>query len=468
MKNYSSSYVQQRVSSALVSARLELAKRELARRTRTQSVHSDDMFFDFLTKATKEYVWDRMHQVYIRKQLQRIERGEINKLILELPPRHGKSEMVTVRWPIYRMVQDPTTRVIVGAYNQTLATKFTRKSKRIAADFLNIATDRNAAHDWETINGGGMLAVGVGSGVTGHGAHLIMIDDPVKSREEAESRVYREKVWDWYRDDLYTRLEPGGAIVLTMTRWHTDDLVGRILKSEDADQWEVVRVPALAEENDPLGRAIGEALWADRYDADKLAAIKKVLGVYSFEALYQQNPRPKEGKLFKEPTFYDKLPESYRIIGGVDTAYTASTKANKTAVWIAAMAPDKRCYILYVESWQKEYDYTVKRLAQLQAKYKCRFAIESNGPQKVIVDMIEKEKIRVDRVYPQLDKYARSQESAAAWNRGDILLPREGAWVDDYIRVMTDFTGVDDPEDDEVDATNNAYNRYTRSASLKV
>lgn len=469
MRNYNSLSIAQKVSSALVQAKIELAKRELAKRTGSKTVESDDRFFDFLCKTTPEYVWDKAHQIYIRKQLQRIEDGEIKRLILEIPPRHGKSEMVTVRWPVYRMLNNPSLRAIVGAYNQSLAAKFTRKSKQVASQLLNISTDRNAAHHWETIQGGGMLAAGVGSGVTGHGADIIMIDDPVKSREEAESRVYREKVWDWYKDDLYTRLEPGGSIVLTMTRWHTDDLVGRILKSDDADKWEVIRVPAIAELNDPLGREIGQALWEERYNIEALMEAKRVLGVYSFEALYQQNPRPKEGRLFKEPFFYDKLPEGYRIIGGVDTAYTESTKANKTVVWIAAMTPDKKCYVLYVETWQREYDYTVNRLKVLQDKYKCRFAVESNGPQKVIADMLSNsQKVKIDRVYPATDKYARAQETAMAWNRGDILLPREGDWVQPYIDVMNNFTGVNDKEDDEVDATTNAYNKYTKSASLKV
>jgi predicted phage terminase large subunit-like protein len=167
--------------------------------------------------------------------------------MLFLPPRHGKSELVTVRYPIFRLEQNPELRVIIGAYNQQLAERFSRKGRRVARQRLSLSRERATAGEWETEAGGGIRAVGVGAGVTGLGADLILIDDPVKSREEAESQTYRDRVWDWYRDDLYTRQEPNCAIILVMTRWHEDDLAGRILASEEGPSWRVVRIPALAE-----------------------------------------------------------------------------------------------------------------------------------------------------------------------------------------------------------------------------
>src|SRR6185369_2890471 len=204
-------------------------------------------------------------------------------------------------YPVYRLRLDPALRVVVGAYNATLASKFSRKARRIAlAAGVALSDERTAVEDLETTAGGGMRAVGVGGGITGQGGDLIVIDDPVKSREEAESEVYREKVWSWYTDDLYTRLEPGGAMILIMTRWHMDDLAGRILASEGAAKWTVVNLPALAVENDALGRAMGEALCPERYDEAALEAIKSEGGMsaYSFAALYQQDPRPRDGNMF--------------------------------------------------------------------------------------------------------------------------------------------------------------------------
>lgn len=244
--------------------------------------------------------------------------------MLFVPPRHGKSELTTVRYPAWRLERKPTTRVIVGCYNSTLAEKFSRKARRICNERMALSRDRVAVSDWETEAGGGLRAVGVGSGVTGQGGDLIIVDDPIKSREEANSQAYRERVWTWWTDDLYTRLEPDAAIVLILTRWHMDDLAGRILASEDAPNWTVVSLPAFAEANDPLGRSEGEALCPERFDERDLAEIKAVQGS-SFEALYQQRPSALEGSIFKREwwRYYREAPRFSRIIQSWDTAFKA-------------------------------------------------------------------------------------------------------------------------------------------------
>jgi predicted phage terminase large subunit-like protein len=173
----------------------------------------------------------------------------------------------------------------------------------------------------------------VGTPPTGFGFGWIFIDDPIKKREEAESEVYREKVWDWYTDDLYTRLEPGGKMVLTLTRWHHDDLAARAIASEP-DRWRVLKLPALAEENDPIGREVGEALWPERFTAEALQRIKGVQsgesGAYAFEALYQQNPTPREGAFFKvsQLEILPAAPANLKTVRAWDLA--ASTKGDYT------------------------------------------------------------------------------------------------------------------------------------------
>jgi predicted phage terminase large subunit-like protein len=281
----------------------------------------------WLRDASPRWDWDAAHLRLIQAELARVTVGLGDRLMLFLPPRHGKSELVTVRYPVLGIERRRDFRVIVGAYNQALAERFSRKARRIAAGRFALANDRNSAAEWETPDGGGVRAVGVGGGVTGLGADLILIDDPVKSREEAESRTYRDRVWDWYRDDLYTRQEPGCALILVMTRWHEDDLAGRILASEEGPRWRVVRLPALAESeaeyaawaerqlsmvnSDPLRRAEGEPLWPDRFNQQALHRIKTALGARSFAALYQGRPLPAEGGLFKREWFklVDVLPE---------------------------------------------------------------------------------------------------------------------------------------------------------------
>ena len=279
-----------------------------------QKVRND--FGLWLPRINPSWHWEWPHLVYTREQLDKITTGEIDRLMITEPPRHGKTEMVTVRYPVWRLERDPDFRVIVGAYNQTYANTFSRKARQIALRRIPLSTTRRAAESWQTTGDGGLRAVGVGSGVTGSGGDLIVVDDPVKSREEANSGAYRERVWSWWKDDLYTRLEPGAAMILIMTRWHEDDLAGRILASEDGPNWTLVNLPAEAEADDPLGREIGEALCPERFNLTELERIKRVLGSWSYASLYQQRPLPAEGGLAKRTwftNFVTQVPEGYTI-----------------------------------------------------------------------------------------------------------------------------------------------------------
>lgn len=285
---------------------------------------------DWLPRVSPSFNWTYPHVRYLVGHLDRVTSGEINKLLIEMPPRHFKSETCTIRYPIYRMARDPKLRVIVGAYNQTLADRFSRKARRLAREVLNLDRERRAVDEWETEQGGGMRAAGVGAGVTGGGADLIVIDDPVKNREEAESVTVRDRVYDWFTNDIYTRAEPNAAFVVIMTRWHKDDLIGRILVSEDGPNWIRLRLPALAEPDDPLGRQEGAALCPDRYNEAALAAIRVVMG-RDFSALYQQSPQNREGGSFKEShfVFVDAVPAEARRVRWWDKA--SSLKGDYTA-----------------------------------------------------------------------------------------------------------------------------------------
>lgn len=272
--------------------------------------------------------WDWSHVRYICEALERVTRGETRRVMIACPPRHGKSALVTVRYATHRIVRDPTTNVIVAAYGAELASTFSREARRLAQHSdVELDETRQTAADWRTVQGGGMRAIGVGGGITGHGADLIVIDDPMRSREDAQSERQRDRVWDWYRNDLYTRLEPDGAIILIMTRWHTDDLAGRLL-AQDADAWEVVNLPALAEDDDPLGRAPGEALCPERFDEAALEGIRDEIGTWSFAALYQQHPLPDEGAMARREWFRVGRPPdnpNVRRVRAWDLAATAQS-----------------------------------------------------------------------------------------------------------------------------------------------
>lgn len=266
----------------------------------TREAASD--FRNWLGEVSPELRWDWPHLRYLQTRVEQVIAGTVKRLALFMPPQHGKTEQVTIRLPAYSLEQNPKMRVIVGAYNQTRANKFSRGTRRIVRQRLPLSRERKSVAEWETEHGGGYLAVGVGSGVTGNPGDLIIIDDPIKSREEAESEAYRDRVDEWFRQDVYSRKSADCRIVLIFTRWHEDDLWGRLSKLPNAAEWEVVCLRADAEEDDPLGRAIGAPLCPDLHSAAELADNRLTMGS-AYESLYQQRPVKREGELLKRLWF---------------------------------------------------------------------------------------------------------------------------------------------------------------------
>lgn len=348
-------------------------------------------------------------------------------------------------------------RVIVGAYNQTLANKFSRKARRIAVERIPLSSDRAAVEEWETAAGGGLRAVGVGGGITGQGGNLILIDDPVKSREEAESLAYRDRVWEWYKDDLYTRLEPDGAIVLTMTRWHEDDLAGRLMleAQNGGEQWEVLNLPALAEEGDPLNREPGQALCPERYDVADLEAIKLVLGIRSFTALYQGRPQPAEGVMFKREWFktVSKAPDGLRWMRYWDLAASTKTTADYTASAEVALAEDGTLYVRNMIRGRWEWPDAKKIIVSTM--------LSGNGTQHGIEEAMHGlaavQELRRDRTLANVvlrgirvdkDKVSRALSWAARAEAGKVRLV-EGSWVAGFLDEICAFP--QGSHDDQVD-----------------
>jgi hypothetical protein len=234
--------------------------------------------------------------------------GRTRRLMVFAPPRHGKSQLVSVYLPAWFLGVYPDKRVILSSYEASFAAGWGRKVRDILAEHgeavfgLKLRSDSTAADRWDLAgHAGGMMTAGVGGPLTGKGADLFILDDPVKNAEEAMSQALRDKCWDWFLSTAYTRLEPGAAVVLIMTRWHPDDLSGRILarQEETGALWDVVSLPALAEADDPLGRKPGEALWPERYPVESLNEIRSTQGSMWFQAMYQQSPTLPEGNLFK-------------------------------------------------------------------------------------------------------------------------------------------------------------------------
>ncbi len=245
------------------------------------------------------------HHRLICEKLEAVERGEIDRLMIFMPPRHGKSELASKRFPAWYLGRNPEKQVITASYNSDLAGDFGRQVRNIVREqrFRNVfpsvtlAEDSQAANRWNTSAGGSYVAAGVGTAVTGRGAHLLLIDDPVKDREEAESETRRETVWNWYSSTAYTRLMPGGAVILIQTRWHEDDLAGRLLEAEakGGDKWDKLILPAILSD--------GNALWPDWYPIEALNRTKAAIGPRDWSALYQQQPAPDDGTFFLKAWF---------------------------------------------------------------------------------------------------------------------------------------------------------------------
>jgi len=430
-----------------------------------QSVPNGGGFDTWLHEVSPSLTWDWAHLAYIRRQLDRVTTGEIKRLMLFMPPRHGKTEQVTVRYPVWRLKRDPTLHVIVGAYNQTLVNRFSRKARRIAETQIDLSADRSAVEEWETSMGGTFRAVGVGSGITGQGGDLVIIDDPVKSREEANSETYRERVWDWYTDDLYTRLEPGAAIILIMTRWHESDLAGRILESEDGPDWTVISLPAEAEANDPLGRELGAALCPERYDVDALERIHAVLG-NSYYALYQQRPTPPEGGMFKRHWFeiVDNAPRQLQRVRYWDKA-GSSDKGDYTVGALLGRDALGQFYVLDVVRGQwsaLERETVIKQTAAMDAGLYGGVTIwqeqepGSGGLEsaQATVRNLAGYSIRTERVTG--DKATRAEPFAAQCGALNVRLVA-GAWNAAYVTELCAFPYGS--FDDQVDASSGAFNK---------
>lgn len=418
-------------------------------------------FDHWLGAVTPAFNWRWPYLAYIRAQLRRVTNGEIDRLMLFVPPRHGKSSMVTVRYPVWRLERDPALRVIVGCYSQTLANRFSRQARRIAAERVELDRERRAVEEWQTAMGGTFRAVGVGVGVTGQGGDLIMIDDPVKNREEAESEAYRDAVWDWYTDDLYTRREPKAAIILIMTRWHEDDLAGRILASEDGPNWTVVRLPAEAEENDPLGRPVGAALCPERYDLKALADIRRVLG-NSYHALYQQRPTDREGEFFKRGWFeiVGAAPTTARRVRYWDKAGTAGGGAYTCGARVAEARG-----IYYIEDvlrgrWDAgEREATIRQTAELDGRAVTVWHEQEPGSggkesAEATTRNLAGFAVHADRVTG--DKVYRAEPLAAQAQAGNVKLVR-GQWNAAFLAEIAAFPMG--KYKDQVDAASGAFNR---------
>ncbi|WP_052321207.1 phage terminase large subunit [Pseudomonas fluorescens] len=291
---------------AVSAAKQELARRELAKKH----------LLAFILRFNDKYEAGWVHKDLCDKLewfSAAVAAKQSPRLMVFMPPRHGKSEIGSRSFPAWHLGNYPDHEIIGCSYGQDLANGFSRKVRDVVKDTSYTAVfpdcavnkDSQSVEQWLTTAGGGYSAAGVGGPITGKGAHVLTIDDPIKNRTDAESATNREAIWDWYTSTAYTRLAPGGGVLVILTRWHDDDLAGRLLKKQaegEGDEWVVVEYPAQAI-SDELFRKKDDPLHAERYDNDALERIKRAVGPRDWQALYQQNPTPDDGDYFEKTMF---------------------------------------------------------------------------------------------------------------------------------------------------------------------
>lgn len=434
------------------------------------------------------------HHRRLCEKLDLFAQGKIKRLMVFMPPRHGKSELVSRCLPAYLLGREPDASIIATSYSAGLASRMNRDVQRIidseayssvfpetALSSKNIRTVaqgkwlRNASIFEVVGRRGSYRCAGIGGGITGMGADFGIIDDPIKSQEDAYSVVYRDRVWDWYISTFYTRLEGEDACILvTLTRWHEDDLAGRLIQraEEDpnADQWDVLSLPAVCEPNahEVDHREVGEALWPSKFPLSILEK-NKANGSYFWNALFQQRPAPEEGGILKRDwlKYYHDLPEGVTDwLMSWDMTFKETRKGSFVCcqVWCRKGA---RFYLVDQHRERLDFPGTIKVFKKMVDKYpqcgKILVEEKANGP--AVISSLKLEIPGIIAINPRGSKEARLHGVSPMVEAGNVYLPSE-RWVDDLVEELASFPNS--AFNDQVDTLSQALDRYKGKRTGKL
>lgn len=405
------------------------------------------------------------HHALITAKLEAVERGDVKRAMFFLPPRHGKTMLSSEFFPAWYLGRNPGRGVIFATHGQELADVTGRKVRNLVGNEMHgaifpgseVSEDSAAAHRFSTSAGGKYFAIGRGASITGRGAELLLIDDPLKDREEANSPTIRAKMHDWYASDVYSRLHPGAAVVVISTRWHEDDLCGWLLREHAHEGWDVLSLPAIAETTGADWRKEGEALWPERYTIRDLERIRLTTGGANWAALYQQRPAAIEGAIFKREwwKFFTVAPEFKRVVQFWDTAFKSGTE-NDYSVCTTWGETETGYYLL--DLWRERIEFPeLKRTAILLADTwrPASVLVEDKASGQSLVQELQREtRLPVLPWKVDKDKVARATAVTPLVEAGRVFLPDRAPWLLAYIDELSSFPTA--PHDDQVDSTTGA------------
>ena len=405
-------------------------------------------------------VWSRTcgfeparHHLFMIDRLQKVVSGEIKRLMLFLPPGSAKSTYGSVLFPPWFLAQQPNTAILTCSRSADLAEAFGRRSRNLITEHektlgYGLKADSQSASRWETSNGGEFFCAGVGGKIAGRRADLALIDDPVGSKEDAYSKLMRDKAWDWFNFDFRSRWKPNARCILIQTRWHEDDLAGRLLR-EEGDEWEVVRIPLIAEKGDQLGREEGECLWPDYFTAADVRDRKKDHAVFS--ALNQQRPVAEDGDFFKADWIHGynegDLPKDLNLYGASDHAISQAQDADSTVLGLGGVDSSGVLWIHPDLIWDKlDSEEQVRGMTSLMKRLNPKVwraekghISKSLGP--FLASHMRDEKVftYVEEVTPSRDKQTRAQSIRGRMKLGMVRFPTFAPWFKDARAQMLAF-----------------------------
>jgi predicted phage terminase large subunit-like protein len=397
--------------------------------------------------------------------------GKRPRVILCGPPQHGKTEVASRRFPTWALGKHPNLRFICASYAATWAEAISGDRQRIMGQceyqdtFPELELTKKRSEEVQTSASGFMLAAGVDCGITGRSADIGIIDDPIKGYKEATSQLTKDSIWNWYRTDFYTRLQSGAGVIIMMTRWAEDDLVGRLMDEakNGGEEWQVYNFPAIAEQDEP-NRKKGEPLSPERFDLSDLESMKRVQGSYAWSALYQGHPAPAEGLMLKRDywRYYQRedLPKFQLVVVSLDAAFKETTDSDHVALHVWGFVAS-RGYCLDRQCERMGYTATKAAAYKMAVKWKAHvLLIEDKANGSAVIEELGRSpistKTSVIAVQPAGGKLARAWPFSADLEAGNAYLPQYEAWAQEIVEYAAKFPTS--PMDHDIDAITQCFN----------